>query len=55
MELELPNNLKATYGDTLGDVELPSSPYSTWSFDNEDASVGNVGNNTFTIISSFFK
>lgn len=50
MELELPNNLKATYGDTLGDVELPSSPYGTWSFDNEETSVGNVGNNTFTII-----
>ena len=41
---ETPVNIKATYGQTLADVELPKG----WMWDNAEQSVGNVGTRTFT-------
>lgn len=38
-----PNNLTATYGQTLANVFLPSG----WTWDNTNTSVGNVGTNSF--------
>ena len=43
--VEVPNNLTATYGDTLANVALPDG----WSWDDPGTTpVGNVGNNTFS-------
>lgn len=43
-----PNNLPAIYGETLEDVELPTSSLGTWSWkDDLSKEVGNVGSNTF--------
>ena len=43
--VEVPNNLPATYGDTLANVALPDG----WSWDDPGTTpVGNVGNNTFS-------
>ena len=39
----VPTGLTATYGDTLADVDLAEG----WSWNTPDASVGNVGGNTF--------
>ena len=39
-----PDGLTATYGDTLSDVALSGG----WTWDTPDASVGNVGSNTFS-------
>ena len=41
-----PSGLKATYGQTLADVELPGG----WAWKNSSASVGSVGSNTFAAI-----
>jgi hypothetical protein len=41
---DVPTNLTATYGQTLSDVALPTG----WTWDDPTASVGNVGDNTFT-------
>ncbi len=41
-----PSDLKATYGQTLADVELPGG----WAWKNSSASVGSVGSNTFAAI-----
>ena len=41
-----PDNLTATYGDTLDDVTLPEG----WAWDAPNTSVGNVGDNTFAAI-----
>ena len=40
----VPTDLTATYGDTLADVTLTSG----WAWDDDTASVGNVGSNTFS-------
>lgn len=40
----VPTDLTATYGDTLADVDLAEG----WSWNTPDASVGNVGSNTFS-------
>lgn len=40
----VPTGLTATYGDTLADVTLTSG----WAWDDDTASVGNVGSNTFS-------
>ena len=40
----VPTDLTATYGDTLVDVTLTSG----WAWDDDTASVGNVGSNTFS-------
>lgn len=40
----VPTGLTATYGDTLADVDLAEG----WSWNTPDASVGNVGDNTFS-------
>lgn len=40
----VPTDLTATYGDTLADVDLAEG----WSWNTPDASVGNVGDNTFS-------
>ncbi|MCD8199521.1 MAG: hypothetical protein LUD25_00945, partial [Coriobacteriaceae bacterium] len=46
-----PTGLTATYGETLGDVILPRSSGDAnawgWTWDNPEASVGNVGGNLF--------
>ena len=44
-------NLTATYGQTLAEVELPEEENGTWSWQDPEQSVGDVGdNNTFTAI-----
>lgn len=45
-DVTAPDGLTATYGDTLSDVALSGG----WSWDTPDASVGNVGGNTFSAI-----
>ena len=48
---EVPQNLKAIYGQKLSDVQLPTSDKGTYKFeDNANTSVGDVGNNTFSVI-----
>ena len=48
--LSFDKQLTAIYGDTLADVELPTSEFGTWSFVDElTTSVGNAGKNTFTV------
>lgn len=42
-DVTAPDGLTATYGDTLSDVALSGG----WTWDTPDASVGNVGGNTF--------
>ena len=42
-----PTGLTATYGQTLADVTLPEVTDGTWSFDDPQTSVGNVGTNEF--------
>ena len=44
-DLVAPTGLTATYGQTLADVEVPEN----WTWTAEETSVGNVGENTFTI------
>lgn len=49
-KVALPTGLKATYGQTLANVVLPTSSYGTWSFVlDSTTSVGDSGNNTFQI------
>ena len=43
-DVNVPTDLTATYGDTLADVTLTSG----WAWDDDTASVGNVGSNTFS-------
>ena len=45
-EYQVPENLTATYGDKLHEIELPEG--FTWESD-ENTLVGNVGENTFTV------
>ena len=45
-DLVAPTGLTATYGQTLADVEVPEN----WTWTAVETSVGNVGENTFTII-----
>lgn len=45
-DVTAPDGLTATYGDTLSDVALSGG----WTWDTPDASVGNVGGNTFSAI-----
>ena len=41
----------ATYGDLLSSINLPSSQlYGKWEFVDKDATVGNVGRNTFAVV-----
>nr|MCR4660414.1 hypothetical protein [Clostridia bacterium] len=42
-----PTNIQADYGQTLGDIELPENWY--W-VDDEQTSVGDVGNNVFAVV-----
>ena len=44
-----PTNLTAVYGQTLADVTLPNADKGTWTWNSASASVGNVGNNSFTV------
>ena len=47
----VPQGLTATYGQTLADVKLPEEENGTWSWQNPEQLVGDVGdNNTFTAI-----
>ncbi len=48
-EYALPNNLKAMYGETLKDIELPEADNGVWDWMNTNASVGNAGENTFKL------
>lgn len=48
---EVPKNLTAVYGQKLSDVKLPTSDKGIYRFeDNANTSVGDVGNNTFSVI-----
>ncbi len=47
----LPNNLTATYGQTLADVTLPYADNGTWSWQADPkTSVGSAGTNTFVAV-----
>ena len=49
-EYEVPSNLTATYGQTLGDVTLPATENGTYKFVLDDkTSVGEVGENQFEV------
>ena len=45
-----PTGLTATYGDTLADVTLPENPNGVWSWKDATTSVGNAGENSFTLV-----
>ncbi|MDY2848471.1 MAG: YDG domain-containing protein, partial [Oscillospiraceae bacterium] len=42
-----PTGLTATYGDTLGDVDITTADDGTWAWVDDSQSVGNVGTKTF--------
>lgn len=48
-EYELPKNLKAIYGETLKEIELPEVDNGVWSWMDADTVVGDVGENTFKL------
>lgn len=50
-DYEVPNNLTATYGDTLADITLPVTESGTYKFVLDDETkVGKVGENPFEVI-----
>lgn len=57
-EIEYPSlqGITATYGDTLGDVVLPSNEYGQWEFIYpSDTSVGDAGKQSFSVRFAFYE
>ncbi|WP_343249217.1 MBG domain-containing protein [Diplocloster hominis] len=46
LNISLPENLSATYGDSLRDIQLPAG----WGWENPDTFAGNVGKRTFPAV-----
>ena len=57
-EIEYPSlqGITATYGDTLGDITLPSNEYGQWQFVYpSDTSVGDAGRQSFSVRFAFYE
>ena len=47
---DIPTDIKAPFGSTLADVELPKAENGTWKWENSDTKVGDVGTKKFNAV-----
>lgn len=48
-EIPVVSDVLATYGDALSGIQLPSTAVGAWQFDHAEGTVGDAGNNKFSI------